>query len=116
MSDQQAKNTRVCKCCGTRAPYPTEPGEWEYSHPAYPDIPWQRVKIVHDGEGLTVIPRKKRKPIWWPSDAAWRPYVEPVNQGRKICDGCKRPLDEHLDNGRRCEACRRRIAEVFDAD
>jgi hypothetical protein len=73
-------NESPCTCCGQVRPYPTEPGEWEYSELIY--MPsgkqfWQRVTIKkpdandRDGQdGLRVW--KDGEMIWWPHNAAWR--------------------------------------------
>lgn len=72
------KNESQCSCCGQMRPFPTEPGEWEYSQNANWDNPtWQSVTVKlplkndrDGGDGLRLW--QDGNLVWWPCNCAWR--------------------------------------------
>jgi hypothetical protein len=74
------KNIHICSCCGQKAPYPTEPGEWEYcENPNMKNQKWIRVSVElpdeddkYGPDGLRL--RKDGELIWWPNNSAWRKF------------------------------------------
>ncbi len=75
---KDTKNIKKCCCCGQLRPYPTEPGEWEYSEDVYFANPtWIRVSVKlperDDEEGQYGLRLwKDGKIVWWPTNSAWR--------------------------------------------
>ena len=76
--EENGNNKKQCPCCGQLRPFPTEPGEWEYTEEIYFENPrWTTVSVRYpelndrDGaEGLRLW--KDGEMIWWPSSCAWR--------------------------------------------
>jgi hypothetical protein len=72
-----AKNRKICSCCGQMRDYPTEPGNWEFKDFDH----WRKVTIVRstgkethevpEGELLLYL-EGSDKPEWWPNNAQWR--------------------------------------------
>jgi hypothetical protein len=87
------KNQCLCPYCGQTRPFPTEPGEWEYTEcPTVKGSVWTRVSIVWSktafnyvtGEpNLEIQPKGQSEPIWWPVPSAWRKVKNVKKNKRK---------------------------------
>lgn len=71
-------NQKHCTCCGQSQPFPTEPGEWEYTEQVYMDNPyWAKVTVKlpepDDETGQSGLRLwQNGEMIWWPNNCAWR--------------------------------------------